>query len=61
MLALLGRDHVVLIFLQGDRGTSGVPGPPGDIGIGFPGAKVPPPLVEKEKMEEWMEYSQSYA
>lgn len=53
MLPLLDRHHVVqifdLVYLQGDRGTSGVPGPPGDIGIGFPGAKVPPPLVKKKK------------
>ena len=25
---------------QGDRGPHGASGPPGDIGIGFPGAKV---------------------
>lgn len=30
-----------LVHLQGDRGPSGASGPPGDIGIGFPGAKVP--------------------
>lgn len=29
-----------LDYSQGERGPSGEPGQPGDIGIGFPGAKV---------------------
>uniref|UniRef100_A0A672YZQ4 Collagen alpha-1(XXVIII) chain n=1 Tax=Sphaeramia orbicularis TaxID=375764 RepID=A0A672YZQ4_9TELE len=31
--------NVFIYLSQGDRGPSGAPGPPGDLGIGFPGAK----------------------
>lgn len=43
LFAVLNCHHIMteLVYLQqGDRGPNGASGPPGDIGIGFPGAKV---------------------